>query len=83
MLVLVAEGEVWVGDVSEKEEKGSAMSLVGDLWGVGRGDGLACTLLRRPAVDTGRAILDEFGEARRERVLRKVDLRLGGGVEFI
>ena len=80
MLVLVAEGDAGVvGDVSEKEEKGSAESLVG----VGRGDGLVGALLRRPTADTGRAILDEFGEARRESVLRKVDLRLGGGVEFI
>lgn len=40
-------------------------------------------VLRRFGVETNREDLEDVGDARRESVLRKVDLRLGGGGEYI
>ena len=74
--VLVAEGEVRVKEASI--EKGSLDSLEGDVCGVGRVGELGIILLRRFDVDACREAFEEVGDAKRDKVLRKVDLRFGG-----
>lgn len=64
--VATTEGELTL--LALKEVKGSFISPVGEAIGVGR-SGLVFL----------RFVLLEVGEARRERVFRKLDLRFGGG----
>jgi hypothetical protein len=58
---------------------GSLISFDGDMTGVGSVDGTALELFLECLPDECRAVLFPDGEARRESVLRKVDLRLMGG----
>lgn len=74
MPVLVAEGDAREATVLELNElKGSLISPDGDVSGVEMLRGLTLVLLKR------RLLFAEVGEARRDRVLRKFDLRFGGG----
>ena len=80
MAVLLAEG-LGISELlrllAVKEEKGSLSSPEGDVSGVIPGETALEFVKRR--VEELRAILEEVGDARRDRVLRKVDLRFGGG----
>lgn len=76
MPVLVAEGggttEVELRLPALKDIKGSAISPVGEAIGVGRMEPNEGFVPRR-------LVLLDVGDARRESVLRKFDLRFGGG----
>jgi hypothetical protein len=78
--VLLAEGLI-VSELSRllavKEVKGSLSSPEGEVRGVGPEDVALAFVNRR--LEELRAIFEEVGDARRDRVLRKVDLRFGGG----
>lgn len=77
--VLFAEGltSAEVSIVLElKVVNGSLISPDGEVSGVGRLEEKLLALLKRRLEE--RAVLLDVGEARRDSVLRKVDLRLGG-----
>lgn len=80
MAVLFAEG-LTISELSRlvavKEVKGSLSSPEGEVRGVAPG-AVALALVNRRREEL-RAIFEEVGDARRDRVLRKVDLRFGGG----
>ncbi|SRR6266576_7195884 len=80
MPVLVADGDV-SGEEASMDMKGSLDSTLGDVCG---DDGLWVLIwLRRFDTEVCRDALEEVGDARRESVLRNVDRRFGGGVEYI
>lgn len=66
----IKEGELTL--LGLNEVKGSLISPVGEAIGVGKVELEGTWGLRLP-------VLLEVGEARRERVLRKLDFRFGGG----
>lgn len=80
--VLLADGETITLEMSallgEKAMKGSLTSLEGEVIGEEMPEGIAFEWLVWRAEDW-RVDLPEVGDARRERVLRKVDLRFAGG----
>jgi hypothetical protein len=80
MAVLLAEG-LTVTELSRllavKEVKGSLSSPEGEVRGVAPAEMALALVSRR--LEELRAIFEEVGEARRDNVLRKVDLRFGGG----
>lgn len=81
--MLLAEGAVTIADdciLGAKDKKGSLNSPDGDVRGVGSVDGIELLLPARRLVEVCRFDLADDGDASRERVLRKFDLRLGGGI---
>lgn len=75
--MLLAEGRR-AGAV--KDVKGSPISPDGEVRGVGRLDGMELALVKRRFDELLRPVFPDVGEARRDKVLRKVDLRFGGGL---
>lgn len=73
--MLLAEGRR-AGAV--KDVKGSVISPEGEVRGVGRFDGMEVAFLKRRV--PLRPPFADVGDARRDRVWRKLDLRFGGGV---
>lgn len=80
MAVLLTEG-LTVSELSRllavNEVKGSLSSPEGEVRGVAPA-AVALALVNR-RLDELRAIFEEVGDARRDSVLRKLDLRFGGG----
>jgi hypothetical protein len=79
MAVLLAEGLMGIEPsrlLAVKEMKGSPSSPEGEVSGEVLETALELVNLR---FEEFRAIFEEVGDARRDRVLRKLDLRFGGG----
>lgn len=81
--MLIADVDVMTGAPSSlpesNEVNGSIISLEGEVMGVGSVEGMTTlALVARRLDELFRAAFDEEGDASRDKVLRKVDLRLGG-----
>lgn len=83
MLTADGGGCTLVGEESPlmavKLENGSLTSPDGDVKGVGRPEENILVVLFRRRPDAERLVRDDVGDAKRDRVLRKVDFRFGGG----
>lgn len=75
--VLMADGDLTTVWSTSPSVKGSLSSPEGDVKGGVRVGMVLALVSRRPTEDC-RWLLPDVGDARRERVLRKVDLRFGG-----